>query len=151
MLTRGRIISTFTIYTFRIRCLLRIAVFGDFMLRNFPFLDHSKVTASVGALPSFNTWWKNSFNMSFWWNTIAFQKAGLKKTKAEQQKKFPLKLDAIHNFYDFLKRAAELDGSQLALELYEKHKVTVKPYFNCFDPDQLAMVFTWLGFEIEIM
>ena len=36
-------------------------------------------------------------------------------------------------------------------KLYEKHKVTVKLYFNCFDPDQLAMVFIYLGFEIEIL
>ena len=51
-----------------------------------------------------------------------------KEMKIEQQKKFPLKLEAIHNFHDFLKKAAELDGSQLAWEMYEKHKVSLKSF-----------------------
>ena len=54
-------------------------------------------------------------------------------------------LDAVHNFHHFL------DGSQLAWEMYEKHKVSLKSYFIFFNPDQPAMVFTWLGFEIETL
>ena len=117
----------------------------------FHFLDHSEVIASVWELYRLLIPGGRVVLTCVSDDTLAFQKAGIKKTKAEQQKKFPLKLDAIHNFYDFLKKAAELDGSQLAWEMYEKHKVTVKPYFNCFDPDQLATVFTRLGFEIEIL
>ena len=117
----------------------------------FHFLDHSEVIASVWELYRLLVPGGRAILTCVSDDALAFQKAGMKKTKAEQQKRSPLKLDAIHNFYDFLKENAELDGSQLALELYEKHKVTVKPYFNCFDPDQLAMVFTRLGFEIEIL
>ena len=71
--------------------------------------------------------------------------------KEVQRNKFPLRLDAIHNFYDFLKKAVELDGSKLAWEVYEQHKVTLKSYFNCFNPDQLATVFKQVGFEIEMI
>ena len=60
-------------------------------------------------------------------------------------------MEAVHNFYDFIKKAAELDGPQFAWEVYEKHKVTLKPYFNFFNPDQLTTVFTQRGFEIEIL
>ena len=69
--------------------------------------------------------------------------------KMEQRKKFPLRLDAIHNVFDYIRKAVELDGSQLAREMYEKFKVTLKPYCNFFNAGQLAMVFTRLGFEIE--
>lgn len=71
--------------------------------------------------------------------------------KTKQLEKFPLRLDATCNFFDFLKQAAELDGSQLAWEMYEQHKVTYKCSFNCLNPDQLAAVFIRLGFEIEII
>ena len=82
---------------------------------------------------------------------LFLQKLGLKEMKMEQQAKFPLRLDAISNVFDYIKEAVELDGSQLAREMYEKAKVILKPSCNFFNPDQLAMVFTWLGFEIELL
>ena len=77
----------------------------------FHFLDHLEVIASVWELYRLLKPGGRVVLTCVSDETLAFQKAGLKKTKAEQQKKFPLKLDAIHNFYDFVKRAAELDGS----------------------------------------
>ena len=115
------------------------------------FLDHSELIASVWELYRLLVPGGKVILTCVSEDMLAYQKAGLKKMKIDQRKKFPLKLDAIHNFHDFIKKAVELDGSQLAWELYEKHKVTLKPYFNFFNPDQLAMVFTQLGFKIEIL
>ena len=60
-------------------------------------------------------------------------------------------MDAVHNYFDFLKKAVDSDGSQLAQEIFEYLKVTVKSYFNFFNPDHLAEVFTRFGFEIEVL
>ena len=52
----------------------------------------------------------------------------------------------------FLKKhAVDADGSRLAQEIFEDQKVTVKSYFNFFNPDQLAEVFRRFGFEIEVV
>ena len=60
-------------------------------------------------------------------------------------------MDAIHNCFDFLKEAADADGSQIAQEIFaEDQKVTMKSDFNYFNPDQLAEVFRRFGFEIEV-
>ena len=71
--------------------------------------------------------------------------------KIEQRQKSPLRLNAVHNFFDLLKMAAEADESQLAQEIYEHQKVTVKSCFNYFNADQLAGVFRRLSFEIEMI
>ena len=75
------------------------------MLRSFQFLDHSEVIASVWELYCLLVLGGRAILTCVSDDVLAFQKAGLKKIKAEQQKKFPLKLDTIHNFYDFLKEA----------------------------------------------
>ena len=64
-------------------------------------------------------------------------------------KEVSFKVGCSSQFLSFPKKAAELDRSQLAWELYE-NKSSIKVIFNFFNPDQLAMVFTQLGFEIEI-
>ena len=117
----------------------------------FHFLNHPEVIASVWELYRLVIPGGRVVITCASEDMLALQKMGLKKMKVEQRQKFPLKLNAVHNFYDFLKKAAELDGSQLAWEIYEQHKVTVKSYFNYFNPDQLSGVFRRLGFEIETM
>ena len=71
--------------------------------------------------------------------------------KAEQRQKCPFRLDAVHNYFDFLKKAVDADGSQLAQEIFEDLKITVKSYFNYFNPCQLAEVFRRFDFEIKIL
>lgn len=117
----------------------------------FHFLDHSEVIASVWELYRLVIPGGRVVITCASENMEALQKAGLKRMKTEQRQKSPLKLSAVHNFFDFLKKAAKLNGSQLAWEIYEQHKVTVKSYFNYFNPDQLAEVFKRLGFEIELL
>ena len=117
----------------------------------FHFLDHSEVVASVWELYRLLIPGGRVILTCSSEDVLALQKVGLKKMKEVQRNKFPLRLDAIHNFYDFLKKAVELDGSKLAWEVYEQHKVTLKSYFNCFNPDQLATVFKQVGFEIEMI
>ena len=84
-------------------------------------------------------------------DTQALQNIGLKQMKIEQRKNFPLKLDAIHNYFDLLKKSVEFDGSKSAWECYESVKVTIKSHFNYFNPDQLMGVFRRVGFEIEVI
>ena len=117
----------------------------------FHFLDHSEVIASVWELYRLLIPGGRVVVTCASENMQAFQKIGLKKMKTEERRKSPLKLSAVHNFFNFIKKAAELDGSQLALELYEHHKIATKSYFNYFNPDQLAAVFSQLGFEIEMV
>ena len=115
------------------------------------FLDHSEVIASVWELYRLVIPGGRVVVTCGSENMQAFQNIGLKPIKTEQRQKFPLRLDAIHNYLDFLKKAAELDGSKLAWEIYEDQKITVQSYFNYFNPDQLAEVFRRLGFEIEVL
>ena len=117
----------------------------------FHFLDHSEVITSVWELYRLLIPGGTVVLMCASEDVLALQKIGLKKMKEEQRKKFPLRLDAIHNFLDLLKMAVELDGSQLAWEMYKQHKVTLKSYFNCFNPDQLETVFKQVGFEIDFI
>ena len=114
-------------------------------------LDHPEVIASVWELYRLLVPGGRAVVTCASEDVQALQNIGLKQIKAEQRQKFPLRLDAIHNFLDFIKKAVELDGSQLAWEIYESLKVTMKPYFNYFNPDQLAEVFKQLGFEIEVL
>ena len=81
----------------------------------------------------------------------ALQSSGLKQIKIEQRKKFPMRLDAIHDHFDLLKKSVQLDESKLAWEIYESMKVTIKSYFNYFNQDQLMRVFRQIGFEIEVI
>ena len=46
---------------------------------------------------------------------------------------------------------AELDGSQLVCEMYEKHKMTLNHILLNINSSQLAMVFTRLEFETKIL
>ena len=117
----------------------------------FHFLDHSEVIASVWELYRLLIPGGRVILTCASEDVLALRKVGLKKIKEEQQKKFPLRLNAIHNFFDLIKKAVELDGSKLAWEMYEQHKVTLKSYFNCFNPDQLVTVFKQVGFEIEMI
>ena len=115
------------------------------------FLDHSEVIASVWELYRLLIPGGRVVVTCASEDVQALQNIGLKQIKTKQRQKSPLRLDAIHNFLDFLKTAVELDGSKLAWEIYESLKVTMKSYFNYFNPDQLAEVFRRLGFEIEIL
>lgn len=114
----------------------------------FHFLDHSEVIASVWELYRLVIPGGRVVVTCASEEMQALQKIGLKKMKEEQRQKSPLRLNAIQNF---LKKAAELDGSESAWEIYEQHKVTVKSYFNYFNPHQLAEVFKRFGFEIEVI
>ena len=121
------------------------------MLGSFALLDHSEVIASVWELYRLLIPGGRVVVTCVCEHDIVFENTDLKKIRMEQRKKFPLRLDAIHNFFDFFKKAVELDGSKLAWEVYEQHKMTLKSYFNCFNPDQLGTVFKQVGFEIEIL
>ena len=114
----------------------------------FHFLDHPEVIASVWELYHLLIPGGKVMLTCGCEDELAFQKVGLKKMKIEQRKKFPLKLDAIHNFHDFLK-AAELDGSQLALEMYEKHKVSLKSYFNSLTQTNWRWYSHGLGLKLK--
>ena len=115
------------------------------------FLDHAEVIASVWELYRLVIPGGRVVVTCGSEYMQAFQNIGLKQIKTEQRQKSPLRLNAIHNFFDFLKKAVELDGSELAWEIYENQKVTMKSYFNYFNPDQLAEVFRRFGFEIEVL
>lgn len=117
----------------------------------FHFLDHSEVIASVWELYRLLIPGGKVILTCVSEDIQFLQKLGLKEMKVKQRTRFPLRLDAIPNVFDYIKRAAELDGSQSAREIYEKCKVILKPYCNFFNPDQLAMVFTQLGFEIVLL
>ena len=115
------------------------------------FLDHAEVIASVWELYRLLIPGGRVVVTCLSEDIKAYQNMGLKQIKIEQRQKFPLRLDAIHNFLDFVKKSVELDGSELAWEIYEQHKVTLKSYSNFFNPDQLAEVFKRFGFEIEVL
>ena len=76
----------------------------------FHFLDHPEVIASVWELYRLLIPGGKVILTCACEDELAFQKVGLKKMKIEQRKKFPLKLDAVHNFHDFLKRGQSLMG-----------------------------------------
>jgi len=115
------------------------------------FLDHSEVIASVWELYRLLVPGGRVVVTCASEDVQALQKIGLKRMKTEQRQQSPLKLNAIHNYFDFLKKAVELDGSQLAKEIYKSLKVTMRSYFNYFNPGQLAHVFKQFGFEVELL
>ena len=117
----------------------------------FHFLDHSEVIASVWELYRLVIPGGKVVVTCGSEDMEVFQRIGLTKMKTERRQKCPLRLDAVHNYFDFLKKAVDSDGSQLAQEIFEDQKVTVKTYFNFFNPDQLAEVFRRFGFEIEVV
>ena len=114
-------------------------------------LDHSEVIASVKELYRLLIPGGRVVVTCASEDLQALQNAGLKQMKIEQRQKFPLRLDAIHDYFDFLKKAVELDGSNLAWKIYSSLKVTMKSYFNYFNLDQLVEVFRQIGFEIEVI
>ena len=83
------------------------------------FLDHSEVIASVWELYRLVILGGKVVVTCGSEDMQVFQKIGLKKMKTEQRKKCPLKLDDVHNFFDFLKKAVDADGSQIAQEIFE--------------------------------
>ena len=115
------------------------------------FLDHWEIIASVWELYRLLIPGGRVVITCVSEDIEVLQAFGLKQMKIEQRQKSPMRLDAIHNILDFLKKAVELDGSELAQEIYESHKVTLKSHVNCFNPNQLAVVFRQLGFEIEVL
>ena len=115
------------------------------------FLDHWEIIASVWELYRLLIPGGRVVITCASEDVEALQAIDFKQMKTEQRQKSPMRLEAIHNILDFLKKAVELDGSELAQEIYESQKLTLKSYFNCFNPNQLAVVFRQVGFEIEVL
>ena len=117
----------------------------------FHFLRHAEVISSVWELYRLLTPGGKVVLTCCGEDTLAFKKLGLKKIKLEERQKTPSCLKAVDNYFDFLEKAVKLEDSDIAWKIYEQHKATTKTYFNFLNPDQLAMVFTRLGFEIEAL
>ncbi|MCL6270858.1 class I SAM-dependent methyltransferase [Sansalvadorimonas sp. 2012CJ34-2] len=82
----------------------------------------------------------------------AFQVGGIQEQQEKQRIHSPLKLGLIPDYIRFLRNILEKSSpTQLAQEIYDlmKQKTLPTTYFSCFNPQQLAMVFSRLGFEIE--
>ena len=84
----------------------------------------------------------------------AFLPEGIKGLQKRQRQHSPLKLGLIPDYIQFVQKILDKDPSnQLIQEIYNlvKQKALATTYFNCYNPQQLAMVFTRLGFDIELL
>ena len=119
----------------------------------FHFLTHADVIATVWELHRILKPGGKAVITCACEDTLALQPGGIKEHQKQLRAHSPLKLGLIPDYLDYIRRIMEANpDNKLIADIYiQKQHALPTPYFNCYNPEQLAMVFTRLGFDIELL